>query len=170
MPRDQVGRAVSISLGGGSLAFVPGVPLGTALGHAIGWRASFFVLGVLLVIGAGFVYRFLPRVDHLAGATVVGMVTGGIPVLRDGMRQSHAPRRDHSATAVVFICVITATTMIGQYSIYAYVAPFLVRAIGLDEAAVSPALFAFGVAGCLSLCSWRWCSWRWCSAPGRASG
>ena len=151
VPRDQVGRAVSISLGGGSLAFVLGVPLGTALGHTIGWRASFFVLGVLLVIGAGFVYRFLPRVDHLAGAAVVGTVTGGIPVLRDGMRQSHAPRRDHSATAVVFVCVITATTMIGQYSFYTYVAPFLVRAIGLDEAAVSPALFAFGVAGCLSL-------------------
>jgi len=47
VPRDQVGRAVSITLGGGSLAFVLGVPLGTALGHAIGWRASFFVLGIL---------------------------------------------------------------------------------------------------------------------------
>jgi DHA1 family inner membrane transport protein len=53
VPRHQLGRAVSITLGGGSLAFVLGVPLGTALGHAIGWRASFAMLGILLVVGAG---------------------------------------------------------------------------------------------------------------------
>ena len=151
VPRHQVGRAVSITLGGGSLAFVLGVPLGTSLGQAIGWRASFFVLGVLLIVGAGFVYRFLPRVDHLAGAATVGTATGGITVLDDELRKSFVPRRDHSTTAVVFVCVITAIIMIGQYSFYTYVAPYLTRAVGLDESAVSPALFAFGVAGALSL-------------------
>ena len=151
VPRDQVGRGVSISLGGGSLAFVLGVPLGTALGHAIGWRASFFLLGVLLVIGAGFVYRFLPRVDHLAGAAVVSTSTGGILIADGEAQQSHAPRRDHSVKAVVVVCITTAIIMIGQYSFYTFVAPFLVRAVGLTEAAVSPALFAFGIAGLLSL-------------------
>ena len=151
VPRDQVGRAVSITLGGGSLAFVLGVPLGTALGHAIGWRASFFVLGILLIIGAGFVYRFLPRVDHLAGAAVVGTATGGITVLDDEFRQSSVPRRDHSAMAVVFVCVITAIIMIGEYCFYTYVAPYLTRAVGLDASALSPALFAFGIAGAISL-------------------
>jgi DHA1 family inner membrane transport protein len=150
VPRAQLGRAVSITLGGGSLAFVLGVPLGTALGHAIGWRPSFGVLGVLLVVGAGFVYRFLPRVDHLAGAAVVGTSTGGITVLDEEFR-GNAPRRDHSVTAVVFVCVITAIIMIGQYCFYTYVAPFLIRAVGLDASAVSPALFAFGIAGALSL-------------------
>jgi predicted MFS family arabinose efflux permease len=52
---------------------------------------------------------------------------------------------------VVFVCVITAVTMIGQYSFYTYIAPYLVRAIGLDAAAVSPALFAYGAAGAVSL-------------------
>ena len=151
VPRHQVGRAVSITLGGGSLAFVLGVPLGTALGHAIGWRASFFVLGILLIIGAGFVYRFLPRVDHLVGAAVVGTVTGGITVLDDEFRQSSVPRRDHSAMAVVFVCVITAIIMIGEYCFYTYVAPYLTRAVGLDASALSPALFAFGIAGAISL-------------------
>ena len=151
VPRDQVGRAVSITLGGGSLAFVLGVPLGTALGHAIGWRASFFVLGILLIIGAGFVYRFLPRVDHLVGAAVVGTATGGITVLDDEFRQSSVPRRDHSAMAVVFVCVITAIIMIGEYCFYTYVAPYLTRAVGLDASALSPALFAFGIAGAISL-------------------
>ena len=151
VPRHQVGRAVSITLGGGSLALVLGVPLGTALGHALGWRLSFFVLGILLIVGAGFVYRFLPRVDHLAGAAVVGTATGGITILDDEIRQSSVPRRDHSATAVVFVCVITAIIMIGEYCLYTYVAPYLTRAVGLDASAVSPALFAFGIAGAVSL-------------------
>ena len=151
VPRHQVGRAVSITLGGGSLAFVLGVPLGTALGHALGWRLSFFVLGILLIVGAGFVYRFLPRVDHLAGAAVVGTATGGITVLDEEFGQSNVPRRDHSVTAVVFVCVITAIIMIGEYCLYTYVAPYLTRAVGLDASAVSPALFAFGIAGAVSL-------------------
>jgi DHA1 family inner membrane transport protein len=130
---------------------VLGVPLGTALGHTIGWRASFFLLGVLLVIGAGFVYRFLPRVDHLAEAAMVSTSTGGILIAGGESQQSHAPRRDHSVVAVVVVCVTTALIMIVQYSFYTYVAPFLVRAVGLTEAAVSPALFAFGIAGLLSL-------------------
>ncbi len=151
VPPHQVGRAVSITLGGGSLAFVLGVPLGTALGHAIGWRASFFVLGALLVVGAGFVYRFLPRVDHLSGAAVVGTATGGITVLDENFDASAVPRRDHSVMAVVFVCVIAAVIMIGQYCFYTYVAPFLVREIGLRESTVSPALFVFGIAGAASL-------------------
>jgi len=151
VPRHQVGRAVSITLGGGSLAFVLGVPLGTALGHAIGWRASFFVLGVLLIVGAGFVYRFLPRVDHQSAAAVVGTATGGIAVLDEEFGLSNVPRRDHSVTAVVFVCVITAIIMIGEYGLYTYIAPYLTRAVGLDTSAVSPALFAFGIAGAISL-------------------
>lgn len=151
VPRHQVVRAVSITLGGGSLAFVLGVPLGTALGHAVGWRASFFVLGMLLIVGAGFVYRFLPRVDHLAGGAVVGAPTDGITVRADEYRPSNVPGRDHSTLAVTFVCVIAAITMIGQYSFYTFVTPFLTRAVGLDPSAVSPALFAFGIAGTLAL-------------------
>ncbi|MET4781203.1 MFS transporter [Glaciihabitans sp. UYNi722] len=151
VPKEQLGRAVAITLGGGSLAFVLGVPLGTALGHAVGWRLSFGTLAVLTLVGAGFIYRFLPRVDHLAKGTVVGTPTGSITVLTEELTSSHAPRRDHSVTAVVFVCIITAITMIGQYTFYTYIAPFLVRAVGLDEAAVSPALFAYGAAGAVSL-------------------
>jgi predicted MFS family arabinose efflux permease len=42
VPKEQIGRAVSITLGGGTLAFVFGVPLGTFAGHVFGWRLSFW--------------------------------------------------------------------------------------------------------------------------------
>jgi DHA1 family inner membrane transport protein len=151
VPKEQLGRAVAITLGGGSLAFVLGVPLGTALGHAVGWRVSFGILAGLTLVGALFVYRFLPRVDHLSTPNLVATATGSISVLVDDGSETHVPRRDHSVTAVVFVCIITAITMIGQYTFYTFIAPFLVRSVGLDEAAVSPALFAYGAAGAISI-------------------
>ena len=153
VPKAQIGRAVALSLGGGSLAFVLGVPLGTALGQAFGWRASFGVLAALTLIGTFFVWKFLPRVK--AGAATptnsiptISTGTGNISVLIDA---SAAPRRDQSLLAVVFVCVITAVTMTGQYTFYTYIEPFLTRQVGLDDIAVSPALFGYGSAGVLAL-------------------
>jgi DHA1 family inner membrane transport protein len=151
VPREHLGRAVSITLGGGSLAFVFGVPLGTALGAAVGWRLSFGILAGLALVGAAFVYRFIPRVDHLSTGIVVGTPTGSISILTEEEATSAVPRRDHSVTAVVFVCVITAITMIGQYTFYTFIAPYLIREVGLSEATVGPALFAYGIAGAVSL-------------------
>jgi DHA1 family inner membrane transport protein len=152
VPKEYLGRAVSITLGGGSLAFVFGVPLGTALGAAVGWRLSFGILSALTLLGALFVYRFLPRVDHLNAGTLAHTPTGSIVTLTAAEAAvGHAPRRDHSVTAVVFVCVITAISMIGQYSFYTFVAPFLIQRVGLGVPAVSPSLFAYGIAGAISL-------------------
>lgn len=153
VPKEQIGRAVSISLGGGSLAFVLGVPLGTALGQAVGWRWSFGILAALTLVGTFFVYRLLPKVKAGAASPTnsiptVTDSTGGIAVLT---RATRAPRREQSVLAVVFVCVITAVIMIGQYTFYTYVEPFLTGPMGLGSVAVSPALFAYGVAGVFSL-------------------
>ena len=64
VPKEQIGRAVSITLGGGTLAFVFGVPLGTFAGHLFGWRLSFGFLAVLMLVGAVLVWRFLPAVER----------------------------------------------------------------------------------------------------------
>jgi DHA1 family inner membrane transport protein len=138
VPREQLGRAVAITLGGGSLAFVLGVPLGTALGQWLGWRAAFAALAALVAVGTLLVWRFLPRVDHLAAtdAPDAGAKGGG---------------RGQSVGGVVLLCAITGVVMIGQYTFYTYVAPYFSREAGLGEAAVSPLLFAYGIAGAAGL-------------------
>jgi DHA1 family inner membrane transport protein len=138
VPREQLGRAVAITLGGGSLAFVLGVPLGTALGQWLGWRAAFGALAGLVALGALLVWRFLPRVDHLAAASAPepGAAAQG---------------RGRSVGAVALLCVITGVVMIGQYTFYTYIAPFLAREAGLGDAAISPLLFAYGIAGAVGL-------------------
>ncbi|HEX4441985.1 MAG TPA: MFS transporter [Galbitalea sp.] len=150
VPKEHLGRAVSIVLGGGSLAFVLGVPLGTALGAAFGWRLSFGVVAGLALVGAIFLFRFVPRVDHLAAGGVITTPTGSIR-LASREQLAEPPRRDHSVTAVVFVCLITAVTMIGQYTFYTFIAPYLLGPVGLSESELSPALFAYGAAGAISL-------------------
>jgi DHA1 family inner membrane transport protein len=151
VPKQQLGRAVAITLGGGSLAFIFGVPLGTALGAAVGWRLSFGIFAGLALVGAGFVYRFIPRVDHLSTNVIVNTPTGSIAILTHEAASGEPPRRDHSVTAVVLVCVITAFTMIGQYTFYTFIAPYLIRSVGLTETTIGPALFAYGIAGAISL-------------------
>jgi predicted MFS family arabinose efflux permease len=131
---------VSITVAGGTLAFVFGVPLGTAAGHLLGWRLSFAALGVLMLIGAALVWKFLPPVArHSTGTTdaAVSVPQGG--------------RRDVTIPAVVLICFITGITMIGHYSFYTYIAPFLLEGLGVGVSQLAPVLFAYGIAGAIGL-------------------
>ncbi|MGX5697084.1 MFS transporter [Agromyces soli] len=136
VPKEQLARAVSISVAGGSLAFVLGVPLGTALGQAFGWRLAFALVGVLALVGAVLVQRFLPPVRHHAGET-------DAPPLR--------LRSDRTFVAVVVVCLITMVTMIGAYTFYTFVAPFITGVMGMPASAISPMLLAYGIAGAVGL-------------------
>ncbi|MGV8885955.1 MAG: MFS transporter [Microbacteriaceae bacterium] len=151
VPKEYIGRAVAITLGGGSLAFVLGVPLGTALGHLVGWRMSFVVLAILTLIGALFVYVFLPRVDNVATGGHISTATGGIEILTAEHVAAAPGRKDHSVLAVVFVCLITALLMVGQYSFYTFFTIFFTRVVGIPEDQISGALFAYGIVGAVSL-------------------
>lgn len=136
VPKEQIGRAVSITLGGGTLAFVLGVPLGTFAGHVFGWRLSFGLLAVLMAVGAVVIWKFLPAVrreEDGAGAR---------------RRDRSAPRvRDRSIPAVVMVCLIAAVTMVGHYAFYTFVVPFLTGPMGVPAGNVGALLFVYGIAG-----------------------
>ena len=136
VPKEQLARAVSISVAGGSLAFVLGVPLGTALGQAFGWRLAFAGIGVLTLAGALLVQRFLPPVRHHAGEA-------DAPPLR--------LRSDPSFVAVIVVCLITSVTMVGAYTFYTYIAPFITEVMEMPSSAISPLLLAYGIAGAVGL-------------------
>ncbi|WP_104128060.1 MFS transporter [Cryobacterium sp. Y57] len=138
VPKAQIGRAVSITVAGGTLAFVFGVPLGTAGGHLLGWRLSFVMLAALMLVGAVLVWKFLPPVArHSTGASTSA----------DPTESATKNRRDATVPAVVLICSITGITMIGHYSFYTYITPFLLDGLGVDPVLLAPLLFAYGVAG-----------------------
>jgi predicted MFS family arabinose efflux permease len=137
VPKHQIGRAVAITSGGGTAAFVLGVPLGTALGHALGWRLAFATIGVIVVVLAILVVRFLPAVDHR-----VTLATGEIPL---------PMRTDRTIPGVIVLCLIIVVVMTGHNLFYTYIAPWLNDTAGFAEDSNAVLLFLFGGAGAIGL-------------------
>lgn len=137
VPKHQLGRAVAITGGGGSAAFVLGVPLGTAIGHAVGWRVAFGVIAVIVLVLTLITARLLPAVRH--GEV---LATGEIPV---------PMLKDRSVPPVVLVGIIVIVLALGHNMFYTYIAPFMIGPVGVDPGAVAGVLFLFGGAGALGL-------------------
>ncbi|MGO4300983.1 MFS transporter [Leifsonia sp. RAF41] len=136
VPKEQIGRAVSLTLGGGTLAFVLGVPLGTFAGHLFGWRLSFGLLAALMMVGAVVIWKLLPAVEREADAVGTRRRDRSVP-----------KPRDRTIPAVVMVCLIAAVTMVGHYAFYTFVVPFLTGPMGIPAGNVGALLFVYGIAG-----------------------
>lgn len=122
-------RALSVVLGGISVASVVGVPLGTAIGQATNWRVAFLVaagLGLLVMLA---VLVLLPSMPARNGGSLAAI-----------------PRLLRNGPFLVAIGV-AALTMIGHYLAYTYVTPYLQEVVGISPALVSVLLLVFGAAG-----------------------
>ena len=67
------------------------------------------------------------------------------------VRGSARKPRDTTIPAVVMVCAIAAVTMIGHYSFYTFVVPFMTEVMGVPAGNVSALLFAYGIAGAVGL-------------------
>lgn len=135
---DAVGTATSIVFSGVTLGTVLGVPAGTLLGGAFGWRAAFAVsavFGCLVVIA---LMLLLPRIrpEQSSGASQLPAVLR-IPKVQVGL------------VAVVLIFT-------GQFAAYTYITPYLNQISGIESAHLSLFLLGYGVAGVFGnvLCGW----------------
>jgi predicted MFS family arabinose efflux permease len=137
VPRERLGLAIAITSGGGSAAFVLGVPVGTALGHALGWRPAFAILGVLVVLLAIVVIAFLPPVQH------------GIPLAAG--QQPLPLRQDPTLNRVILLCIVIVLAITGQYTLFTYMAPWFIEVAHLPASAVPGLLFLYGAGGALGL-------------------
>ncbi|MBX3100257.1 MAG: MFS transporter [Salinibacterium sp.] len=137
VPKRQLGRAVAITAGGGTAAFILGVPVGTALGHAVGWRLAFAAIAVIILALTLVAARLLPHIQHIES-----LATGEIAL---------PLRRDRSIPGVVLICVTVILIMLGHNIFYTYIAPFLISPVGVDPSAIAGVLFLYGGAGAIGL-------------------
>lgn len=153
--RENLTKAVSITSGGGGLAFVLGVPLGTALGQVVGWRWTFVVLALSCLVVAVLLWFVLPR-----GADRVPVDTSPIEVqpapgaLGDpeqiGRAANLPPRPNRSMRMVVLTCILCALIMTGQYGFYSYISPYLLGPGSLPEPWLPAVLFGYGVAAAIA--------------------
>ncbi|MEU2441410.1 MFS transporter [Streptomyces rubradiris] len=119
-------RAVSVMMGGLTLANVVGVPAGSLTGHVTGWRGLFWVLAALAALAAAVIGRFLPRTPRRAQVSV-----------RDEIRALRQGRLWLALAAAVLI-------MGGVLATYTYITPLLTDRAGIPAGAVPLVLVAFG--------------------------
>ncbi|WP_144028035.1 MFS transporter [Paenibacillus sp. 32352] len=123
------GRAIGVIFMGISASLVIGVPLGTLIGDIWGWRSTFALVGALTLIVAWAVNRYLPQVAPRPG----------VP-LRDQLRTL----KDSKILSAHLISILQMT---GQFTIYAYITPFLNETMGLSTNMISLVLLVYGLAG-----------------------
>ncbi|OLO04916.1 MFS transporter [Salinicola socius] len=120
----QMGRAVAITLGGSTVAMVAGLPIGTALGEALGWRFSFGILSVLALILIAWVMIVVP------------------PVEGDAKREQGSVMEVLRLPGLIPILGATLFTILAHYTLYTYMAP-LTEALQLPGG-VARGLLLFG--------------------------
>ncbi|MFN4002714.1 MFS transporter [Microcella sp.] len=134
---DRLARAVAIATSGATVATVAGIPLGTLLGAAVGWRASFAVIAGLVVVIAALIVVVLPPVEHRAGdAAAAALPTA---------------RRDATIVPVVVLCATVVLVTLGHATFYTYIAAWVIEVARIEAGAVAGILLLFGVAGALGV-------------------
>ena len=145
VPRDKRGFAVALILSGLTVSNILGVPGGTAIGNALGWRATFWAVGVLGLAATVIIAFALPPT---AGASS----TGG-----SFRREFKALGRQQIATSLVIVMLV----MVGQYSLFTYIAPLLRDVTGLDVNMVPLVLLLYGVGATIGVfIGGRLADWR----------
>jgi len=119
VPARQRGRAIAVVLAGITVALCGGIPAGTALAGALGWRASFGLLAGLALLLVAWIRWQVPAV-------------GGDPASR------RTPvRRVARLPGIPAVLAVTLLLLTGHQAMYTYLAPFAPGRTGL-------VLFVFG--------------------------
>jgi DHA1 family inner membrane transport protein len=127
VPAHRMGRAIAVVISGVAVSAALGVPLGTLVGQALGWRGSFTAVVVLAGVTLIATLAFVPAVPG-AGAGAGNQA-----------RHAFAPR-------VLAVLALTALVFASLYAALTYIVPFLDSVTGISGALISVFLLAFGVA------------------------
>ncbi|WJR67739.1 MFS transporter [Neorhizobium sp. CSC1952] len=121
--------AIAIMFTGLTVANILGVPFGTWLGQAYGWRSTFFAVTAIGVVALAVIAALVPK-DKAGDDRQEEGSQGVLAVL--GRR------------AVILGLLTTVLSWVGVFAGFTYIAPILTEITGFSEAAVSPILLVFG--------------------------
>ncbi|MEU2241114.1 MFS transporter [Streptomyces sp. NPDC018338] len=124
---DKKAGAIATMFTGLTVANFVGVPLGTYIGQAVGWRATFGGVAVLGVVGLLGILRLVPDMPRPEGAH-----------LRRELKAFRNPQ-------VLLAMAMTVLGFGGVFAAITYIAPMMTEVAGYSEGAVTWLLVLFGV-------------------------
>lgn len=132
-------RSLALSLveTGTAIAGIIGLPLGRAIGLAVGWRMTFAIVAVLSALLLVYLLVTMPWVPGAEPFNVAQL---------PGLFKNKG---------LVALFILTALYAWGYYTGYSYIEPFLLQVGGIESGMVTIILSVFGVA---SICGSLMCS------------
>ena len=126
VPREKRAQAITTMFSGLTLANVLGVPAGTALGHAFGWRSTFLAL---IPIG------------------LIAMIGLLIWVPRQASEPVHLRHEFHTLLnpKVFLVLVLSTLSSVSLFTVFTYIAPILSAVTHLPSGRIAWFLVLFGV-------------------------
>ncbi|MFC5663928.1 MFS transporter [Kitasatospora misakiensis] len=124
---DRKAGAIATMFTGLTVANVVGVPLGTSIGQAVGWRTTFAIVAGLGVVGLLGIARLVPALPRAEGAHL---------------------RRELTAFRNPQVLLAMAMTVLGFGGVFAaitYIAPMMTHVAGYSDGAVTWLLVLFGI-------------------------
>jgi DHA1 family inner membrane transport protein len=127
VPEQKKAQAIAMMFAGLTLANVLGVPFGTALGEAVGWRNTFWAVVVIGFAAAFALYAWLPR---------------NMPTPR--MRLIHEAR-SLGSTQVILAMLISVVVSASLFGVFTYITPILEDVTLISPHEVTLMLLLFGI-------------------------
>jgi DHA1 family inner membrane transport protein len=122
---ERTGRAISVVISGVTVSAALGLPVGTLVGQALGWRGSFVAVIVLSAIALIATLVLVPSVRGTGGGTA------------GTARYAFAPR-------VLAVLLVGFLVFAAVSSVLTYIVPFLASVTGISGALISVFLLAYG--------------------------
>jgi DHA1 family inner membrane transport protein len=127
VPPQKRAQAIALMFTGLALANVLGVPFGTALGQAAGWRMTFWAVVAIGIVAALALYAWLPR----------GITSNGAGLLQE--------TRTLVRRQVLLAMLISVLASASLFSVFTYITPILENVTRESPHHVTWMLLLFGV-------------------------
>jgi DHA1 family inner membrane transport protein len=127
VPPGRRAQAIALMFTGLTLANVLGVPIGTALGQAAGWRATFWAVVAIGIVAALALYVWLPR----------GIASRGAGLLQE--------MRAVGRTQALLAMLISVLASASLFSVFTYITPILENVTRESPHQVTWLLLLFGL-------------------------
>lgn len=128
VPANRKASAIAIMFTGLTVANILGVPFGTWLGQAYGWRSTFWAVTLVGVAAFAIITLFVPR------------DSGG----DEAQQSNEGMLKVFARPAVLLALLATVFSWVGVFAAFTYIAPILTEISGFSNSAVSPILLVFG--------------------------
>lgn len=132
-PQGKRATALSLVVTGTAVAMIAGLPLGRMVGLYMGWRATFFSIGLVALAVAIFLLFIFPRVPANTQGSSVAKLPG---ILKN--------------PALIGVYVLTALIFTANFTGYSYIEPFMAQVAHMPESEITFSLTLFGVAGIIA--------------------